>query len=64
VIVPAVKLIDVRVTGARLAREGIETPMTEQRSELVNHVIPEKGVVIYLGGSREVLDLYHFYYHD
>jgi len=62
VIVPAVKLIDVRVAEARLPREGLETPLTKQGSELVNHVIPEKGVVVYFGGSLQVLDVDNFFY--
>ena len=57
VIVSAITLNDVRIRAAHLPREKIETPMTDDRGFLT-HVIPEGGVIVHLGGSLQIVDLY------
>lgn len=60
IFVPAIKLSDVRISGARLPRELIETPgikREEDRERFLHHAIPEKGVILNFGGSLRVVDL-------
>lgn len=61
IIVPAIKLIDVRLGSARLPRESIETPITESRKGLVEHVIPQEGIRLNFGGSLQHVNIPDFY---
>lgn len=61
VIVPAIKLTDVRIKAARLPREAISTPLIGDGKELVQHVIPEEGVIVHFGGSLEIIDVNSYY---
>lgn len=60
-IVPAIKLTDVRINTAHLRREAILTPLAGNGQELIQHVIPEGGVVIHFGGSLEIVDVNSYY---
>lgn len=64
IFVPAIKLSDVRIPGARIARESIETPGTkaEDRERFLLHAIPEKGVIVAFGGSLKHVDVNDTYY--
>lgn len=62
VFVPAIKLTDVRISGAHIARESIETPGLKDkgREGLLHHAIPEKGVIVAFGGSLKEVDVNTF----
>lgn len=63
IFVPAIKLTDVRVAGGMLLKEQIETPLAGTRNdEQVNHVIPEKGIVLTFGGSLRTIKPMHEFY--
>lgn len=53
VFIPAIKLGDVRISGASIARDSIETPgvKDEVREKFLRHVIPDKGLIVNFGGS-------------
>ena len=55
IIVPAIKLTDVRLANARLPRESIETPTSNDKKGLVEHVIPQDGVRLNFGGSLKIV---------
>lgn len=59
ILVPAIKLSDVRISHARLPRGDIATPMTDEkdRTEYLSKTIPEKGVIVVFGGSLRVVDV-------
>lgn len=59
IFVPAIKLADVRISHARLPRESIKTPMTEEKDhkEYVSMTIPEKGVIVNFGGSLRIIEI-------
>lgn len=56
VIVPAISLSDVRVVSLYLPRERISSPFPENKTYL-NQLIPDKGVIVYLGGSLRIVDV-------
>lgn len=60
IIVPAIKLSDVRLTNAKLTKESIKTPITNARNDLIN-VIPENGVRLNFGGSLKVVNIPDFF---
>lgn len=62
IIVPAIKLSDVRIGGARLPREAIKTPMTGDNEEYVSLFIPEQGIRLRFGGSLQIIDVFSDYY--
>ena len=63
IFVPAIKLTDVRLVGAILPREAIETPNTENRKGLVEHVIPQGGVRLNFGGSLKTVHIPDYFEH-
>ncbi len=59
VFVPAIKLSDVRISGANIARDLIQTPGVKDgdRERFLHHVIPTKGVIVNFGGSLKVIEI-------
>lgn len=59
VFVPAIKLSDVRISGASIARDLIETPgvKDEAREKFLRHAIPDKGVIVSFSGSLKVIEI-------
>jgi len=66
IFIPKIKLADVNITGARLPRESIKTPMANKknRKALLKSAIPQDGVKIKFGGSLKVIDLSKYFYRD
>lgn len=58
--VPIAKLIDVRLTHSVLPKESIETPITNDRQDLLG-VIPEGGIRLNFGGSLKFVHIPHFF---
>lgn len=56
IIVPGIKLSDVRLGIARLPRKFIDAP-----SDLLEHIIPKKGILLKFGGSLQVVDVPSFF---
>lgn len=61
VFIPDIALSDVRLGSAKLPRELIETPGTEDSKGLVEHVIPEGGIQLNFGGSLKIINIPDFY---
>lgn len=61
VFVPAILLTDVRVASITIPRESVETPGTEKRKELVEHVIPQEGIRLNFGGSLKIINIPDFF---
>lgn len=60
VIVPAISLSDVRVASLQLPRERIST----ENEAYLTQMIPEDGVIVRLGGSLKVVDVYKESYRE
>lgn len=65
IFVPAIKLSDVRISGASIARDSIETPgvQGEAREKFLRHAIPKEGVIVNFGGSLKVIEIGPAAYH-
>jgi len=61
VIIPAIALADVRISGVHLPRKAIKAPLVEDGDKLVEQVIPKGGVLVLFGGSLQVIDINNYY---
>ena len=55
--IPALKLSDVRITGAHIPRETIEARNTEHKQEVIERMVPSGGITLKFGGSVEIIDV-------
>ena len=61
IFVPAIKLTDVRLASARLPRESLIAPGTEDKKSLIEHVIPQDGIRLNFGGSLKTINIPDFF---
>ena len=61
IFVPAIKLSDVRLGGAKLPRESIKTSGTENGRALIEHVIPPNGIILNFGGTLKTVNIPSFF---